>query len=292
MNRPHHAAARRRWSTLASAAGLALVVTACGNAREISEAGTTSRAPNATTKPQRAADVPPPAPAPRTGSCRILRPDDIPPSTNDTRTTPCRSRHTAVTFFVGRFRPAMLGGPSLSTVARSFAAKRCLHRFYAYAGGGPAQKAMSLLNVAYFFPSDRQLRRHANWFRCDVVSGYDLQRVLYPLPAHLRGSLSGGIRDDVRECVTKRFGTPGVAYVPCTRRHVQRAIGVLSLGGPHTAFPSTASQKSRISSWCGRQTAAYLGYPSGRYFWGYQWLSRREWADGDRYGKCFAVTES
>jgi hypothetical protein len=289
MKPPADAAVRRRWATLASAAGLVLVMTACGNAGDLSEAGTSSPAPNAAPKTQRAKELPP-APPPRTGACRALRPDDIPPATNNTRTTPCRNRHTAVTFFVGRFKPAMLSGTVLSTAAKSFAATRCLHRFYVYSGGGPAQQALSLLNIAYFFPSARQLGRHANWFRCDVVSGYDLQRVLYPLPAHVRGSLSGGVRENVRECVSKRFGAPGVKYVPCTRRHVQRAIGVLSLGGPHTAFPSTASQKNRISSWCGRRTAAYLGYPSGRYFWGYQWLSRREWTDGDRYGKCFAVT--
>jgi Septum formation len=292
MKPPADAAVRRRWATLASATGLVLVLTACGNAGDLSEAGTSSPSPNAAPKTQRANQLPPPTPPPRTGACRALRPDDIPPTTNTTRTTPCRSRHTAVTFFVGRFKPAMLSGTVPSTAAKTFAATRCLHRFYVYSGGGPAQKALSLLDIAYFFPSARQLGRHANWFRCDVVSGYDLQRVLYPLPAHLRGSLSNGVPDDVRECVTKRFGAPGVAYVPCTRRHVQRAIAVLSLGGPDTPFPSTASQKSRISSWCGRRTAAYLGYPSGRYFWGYQWLSRREWTDGDRFGKCFAVTAS
>jgi hypothetical protein len=184
----------------------------------------------------------------------------------------------------------MLSGPNVSTAGRAFATQRCTHKLYPYVGGGKAANALSLLNVVTFFLSARQLARHANWFRCDVVSGYDLQRRLYPLPAHMRGILAGGVPERVRECVTRRFGTPHVAYVPCARPHLQRAIAVLSLGGPHTRFPSVPGQRRRISAWCGTQTAAYLGYPSARYFWGYQWLTRQEWADGDRFGKCFAVT--
>jgi hypothetical protein len=289
MNRPHDGATRCRWAILVSAPVLALVVTACGNARELSKTGDHALSPDGSATPGQSTTVPP-APPPRTGACRRLRPDDIPPSTNETPTVPCRSRHTALTFFVGRFKPAMLSGPVVSPAAKALANQRCTHKFYAYVGGGKAAAALSLLDIAYYFPSARQLARHASWFRCDVVSGYDLQRRLYPLPAQMRGILSGGVPDDVGECVTQRFGTPGVAYVPCTSRHLQRAIAVLSLGGARARFPSVPVQKSRISSWCGRRTAAYLGYPSARYFWGYQWLTRQEWANGDRLGKCFAVT--
>jgi Septum formation len=289
MNRLHDGATRRRWATLVSTASLALVVTACGDARELAKARDGARLPGGSTTSKQTTVVPP-APPPRTGACRRLRADDIPPSTNETPTVPCRSRHTALTFFVGRFKPAMLSGSIVSSAAKALADQRCTHRFYAYVGGGKAAKALSLLDVSYYVPSGRQLTRHANWFRCDIISGYDLQRRLYPLPMHVRGILSGGVPDAVRECVTQRFSTPRFAYVPCTRPHLQRAIAVLALGGPHTRFPNVPVQKSRISSWCGRETAAYLGYPSARYFWGYQWLTRQEWNDGNRFGKCFAVT--
>jgi hypothetical protein len=289
---------QRRLSRLlvAAAAGFALVLSGCGTAQHVASAGdsTATKTPQSTGAQPRQTDTPSPArlSPPKVGRCRLLTAKDIPPSGNATRTRPCRQRHTSVTYFVGKLRPALLGGPR--AVVSAFANKRCGHEITAYLGGGVGDRSQTLLTYAYFYPSANQRAANANWFRCDVISGYELQNRLYPLPAKMRGILAHRIPDTVRACYTKPFinngnkRDPG-AWVPCTTRHAQRTIAALRLGGARTKYAGFNRLGITVNAWCKPKAQAYLGFPQ-TYSWGYNWPDAKEWKRGDRYGRCLAVT--
>jgi hypothetical protein len=217
---------------------------------------------------------------------------DIPPSSNNTGARSCMRRHTAVTYFVGRFRPAVLTGPRAAMSA--LANRRCRHEFTTYLGGGEALQSMSLLTYAYFYPTARQRAAKSSWFRCDVISGYALQNRLYALPDPLRGILRNGVPDSVRTCYTRTFiGRDNPkhdgAWVPCTKRHAQRTIAALRLGGPSTRYLGSDKLRVEVSAWCKPKALVFLGSPTS-FSWGYSWPSRSQWSRGHRFATCLAVT--
>jgi hypothetical protein len=284
----------RRWLAVAAGlAGLCFVLSACGTAAQVASADRSST-PQQSTKPlpsSRGSTAKRPA-APRAGACRTMVPTDIPPPSNNTPTKPCSKRHTAVTYFVGTFRPALLTGPRATMSA--FANQRCRYEFTQYLGGGQAAQSMSLLTYAYFYPAARQRAAKSNWFRCDAISGYALQHRLYPLPNPLRGILAKGVPDSVRTCYTRRLvGRSGSmhrgAWVACTARHAQRTIAALRLGDPSTRYLGPTKLRIEVSAWCKPKAQLFLGSPAN-FSWGYSWPSRSEWSRGYRFATCLAVT--
>jgi Septum formation len=292
MSRRQQRVRRSRLAVAVGLAGVPLVVSACGTATEVASADRTSGSTSTATRsqPQTPQSSPVKIEAPRPGECRTMRPKDIPPASNNTSAKPCSRRHTAVTYFVGKFRASVLDGSkeTLSAVANS----RCRHKFASYLHAGPATQSMSLLTYAYFYPTDKQRAAEANWFRCDAISGYVLQRRLYPLPHRLRGILAKAVPDSVRACYTRQFITGQEhrgAWVPCTKRHEQRTIAALRLGGPSARYAGSNELRVRVSAWCKPKARVYLHSPAS-YSWGYSWPSRSEWNHGRRHATCLAVT--
>ncbi len=292
------------------AVALAVSLGACSAAQNVAEGGhtgvtpassgttPTTSGPTPTPTPTATTTTPNPAPAPANLACRVLKKGDIPRDSNNDPTVPCRSSHTAQTFYVGRW-PARLFKPPVTSAdpqLKSYAIRHCTRAFNAFVGGSPLDRQTTLLTWAFFVPAPSELLRQSNWFRCDVISGWTLAGHLYSLPTSMHGILDSGVPDDVRTCFTRLFVNNGTKkdpgrYVPCTMPHAQRAIAALQLGGKSDPFPSVKSQESRLNAWCGPKVQAYLGNPSS-YKWGYSFVTRKKWRSGDRFGTCYAVTSS
>ena len=108
---------------------------------------------------------------PAVGDCRLLEPDDIAGSSNDTDPVSCKDAHTArrSTSASSRARTPT-GGRTIRRWAPrcSTPATRSFRRF---TGADESLAMRTVLSWAWFGPSEAAWEDGARWFRCDVVGG-------------------------------------------------------------------------------------------------------------------------
>jgi hypothetical protein len=241
-----------------------------------------------TTKPTTPAPTvaaPPPA-APPAHACYDL---DFAAAAEPTTTAApvrCSGTHTTTTIRVGTIRPVVDGhllAFDSDTVQKQIAA-RCRARFTAYVGGDEEAHRLSRLTVVWFSPSLADSDRGALWFRCDLLAlaGGDQ---LAPLPRRTRNLLAEPTALD-------RFGTCGTTSpsaarfqrVICSRPHTWRVRGTVDL--PAKASYLGKGAGAAADSTC-HDLEARLASDVLKLKWSFEWPTRAQWADGQRYGYCW-----
>lgn len=234
-----------------------------------------------------AAETPAPVPPrPDEGACHLLRPDDAASPTSEREPVPCRARHTAVTFHVGRL-DLRVGGRERdvdSGVVRRRVADACAARLPRHVGGGAEALRLSMLTSVWFTPTSEEVDAGARWFRCDVVGLAGGGRLL-PLPrdtSGLLGSTAG--RGRFGMCGTAEPGSKGFARVPCQARHSWLAVAAVGLAGRD--YPTAERVGARMEPICREEARARSDDPLDL-TWSEERPTRAQWGDGRRFGICW-----
>jgi hypothetical protein len=136
----------------------------------------------------------------------------------------------------------------------------------------------------WFSPSLEEGDLGARWFRCDVVALAGRDR-LAPLPRSLRGVLDrNGALDTYGTCGTAAPAAPRFQRVICSRRHTWRARATIELpaGAKYLGQAAGAAADSACRDIDTRLAADIL-----KLQWSFEWPTRAQWEQGQRYGICW-----
>ena len=225
--------------------------------------------------------------APELGACRMLVPDDLAEPSNATRTVSCIEPHTAETYAVGplpdRFQDASYGSKELDL----FAHDTCASEFRKFLGADESLVMRTVLNWAWFRPSEKAWDDGARWYRCDVVGGGDQSKEYVELPRTAKGLL----RDQPDEWMACANGpTVESVKVTCDQPHTWRAVTTIKLGEPGDAYLGDRLVTSRTRDFCSKSVGAWMNYPDD-YDFGFTWFHEAEWDAGNRRSICWAKTD-
>ena len=266
-----------RWT----AAVLALVVVVL--------AGCSSEDPQAAPEPSpslSASSAPPPPPTPKVGECHALSVVEATDPVDPSPPVPCRRRHTSVTVKVGKLQ-LVADGHELAVDSRTVRrqiADACPASPGAFVGGDQTTQRLSRFEVVWFSPSLEQADAGANWYRCDVVAVRS-EGKLAPLPPRLKGVLDQkGALDRYGTCGSAAPDAGGFERVVCSDKHAWRAVDVVDLPADTQYLAKDAA--ARGDSTC-EDVAAQRANGSLKYTWSFEWPTRTQWAEGQRYGYCW-----
>lgn len=227
---------------------------------------------------------------PQIDACRVLTPEDVAQPSNATETLDCADPHTARTYAVGqlpdRFNEADYQDPKLS----AFAYNTCGEKFRTYVGADESIAMRTVLNWAWFRPSQEAWSEGARWYRCDVVGGSAQSEEYVDLPEETRGVLLGRPPNELMVCAVGPT-ISGSVKVPCSEKHDWRAISTVRLGNAKDDYPGDRVVEVRTRDFCSDQVGAYLEYPVD-YDFGYTWFHEAEWEAGSRRSVCWAKTDA
>ena len=227
---------------------------------------------------------------PRLGACRVLSPDHVTRPSNDTATVDCSEPHTAETYAVGPlpadFDDAEYDAPRLG----AFAYRTCAEAFQRFVGGDESLVMRTVLNWAWFRPTEEAWADGARWYRCDVIGGGEQSESYVELPETAKGVLLGKPDDRWLVCADGA-SVSGAPKIPCSEPHNWRAVTTIKLGQPDDAYPGDRVVEVRTREFCSDSVGAWLGYPVS-YDFGYTWFHEAEWEAGNRRSVCWAATKS
>ena len=178
--------------------------------------------------------------------------------------------------------------PADADRVRAQMARTCPRAMTRYVGGTREDRALSRFAVVWFAPNSEQAAQGADWFRCDLVA-IAAQDRLQPLPARPRVA---GVLDRAAGpatyglCGTAEPGTSGFDRVICDRRHSWRAVATIPLAGGKR-YPGTARVRSAGDESCRERVAGQAEDPLS-FEYGWEWPTREQWDNGQRYGYCWA----
>ena len=274
----------RHRSVLGLVAGLVLVagvLAGCAGSSSSSAQGEPTPLTSPTPTPT-VTVTPKPDPPPATGTCYRLGYAGALAPTTARRPVPCTGRHTAVSFFVGRY-PAKLAvdGGRVHRIESTV----CPRRFAAYVGGTLDTRRLSVLRTVWFTPTVQQAGLGAHWFQCVVIALQGKQR-LAPLDVPVRGVLNQQAgRDHYALCGTAEPGTAGFQQRICALPHTWKALRTVVLrAGP---YPGEATVRAAGQSPCQDAGRAVASDPLD-YQWSYQWPTAQQWRAGQTWGTCWA----
>jgi hypothetical protein len=228
--------------------------------------------------------------APDVGACRMLSPDDVSRSSNDTAAVSCDDPHTAQTYAVQslphRFDHASYEDGKVAALAY----RTCSREFIDFTGADESLAMRTILSWVWFRPSSAAWDSGARWYRCDVIGGGDQARAYVDLPDTTRGLLLGRPRDAWMVCA-QGATVSGSVKVPCSDKHDWRAVTTIVLGDAATSYPGDHQVQARTRDFCSKSVGAWLDYPVD-YDFGYSWFHRAEWDAGNRRSVCWARTDS
>lgn len=225
---------------------------------------------------------------PEVGACRLLTLDDVAMAANATRTVECSQKHTAETYAVGDL-PAELDDASYdSQDLATFAYETCTTQLREFLGTDESVAMRSVVNWAWFRPSEKAWEDGARWYRCDAVGGGEETDGLVPLPASAEGLLSGRPDDRWMVCA-QGVSVDGSVKIPCSRPHDWRAVTTIKLGEADDPYPGDRVSEVQTRNFCSRSVLAWLNYPA-QYDYGYTHFHEAEWAVGNRRSVCWAKT--
>jgi Septum formation len=259
-----------------------------------SRAGT-SVSPSASTPgdPTSTKSVPANQPPPSREACYRLTSRDLSRFANHDKSVPCRTAHTSVTFFIGKL-PAhvVTGTPPVTDPAVQKAAPRvCAPAFRRYVGGDWQDRLLARFNFTYYLPDAVSVGPDTNWVRCDLYLTRTVEGgKTYPhrLPHDARGALDKSDALDLFGiCSPSAPGTAGFKLLLCSHRHDWRSIAPIRLGSDNTVWPGVKEVKDRGDSRCSDAVRQWLGYPT-TWRYGWQWPTRSDWTNGQRFGYCWA----
>lgn len=231
------------------------------------------------------------SPPPSSGSCRVLRPRDLNTVVNDTPTVPCKQRHTAVTFHVGKLPAGAVEGATSSgdDKVEAAAERMCSREFSDYVGGTRGNRMLTSLRSTFFLPDAEQFDLGARWVRCDLFAYAD-DTALAELPGRLKGALDNAdLRADLGICSRVSPKHPKFMHIICTRDHQWRAVSRVRLGKEQAKFPGGPELSDQAAAACRKVVRNYLDTREA-FSYGFEVPRRESWADGDRFGFCWAET--
>jgi hypothetical protein len=226
--------------------------------------------------------------APDNGACRVLTPEDVTGSSNDTRPVPCSQAHTAQTYAVGDLPPQFDHAAYDDPAVASYAYRTCAHAFMEFTGADESLAMRTILSWAWFRPSSDAWDAGARWYRCDVVGGGDQTRSYVDLPRTAKGLLLGRVADRWMVCA-QGATVSGAVKVPCSDKHDWRAVTTIVLGESGDPYPGDQTVQARTRDFCSKSVGAWLDYPVD-YDYGYSWFHASEWNAGNRRSVCWART--
>ncbi|MCD4527178.1 septum formation family protein [Nocardioides sp. cx-173] len=225
---------------------------------------------------------------PELGACRVLSPEDVAQASNATRTVDCTERHTAQTYAVGElpeeFEDVARDDPSLG----EFAYRTCSAKFLKFLGADESMVMRTVVNWAWFRPSEKAWEDGARWYRCDVVGGGEQSDRFVTLPTTAEGLLLGRPQDRWMVCVAGQSVT-GSPRTPCNEPHDWRAVSAIKLGEPEEPYPGDRVVEVKTRDFCSTAVGAWLNYPVN-YDFAYTWFHEAEWEAGNRRSVCWAKT--
>ncbi len=278
----------------AAAASLLVLLAGCsGSAEEAQPGGTEGASVGASSAgggsgngTGRTAETAPP----ELGACRVLEPSDVEEPTDDTEKVGCDEPHTAETYAVGplpdRFEDAAWDDERLGQLAY----RLCGRRFPRFLGAEESRVLRSVLDWAWFRPSEEAWEAGARWYRCDVVGDQLSEQEYAPLPETAEGALSGLEPEEKYVLCANGETVAGSVKVPCSEPHTWRAVTSIRLGGEKDAYPGDRVAEVRSRDFCSDSVAAFLNYPLDFEF-GYTWFGEGEWEAGNRLSICWARTD-
>ncbi len=263
---------------------------------DVPPSGTASSGSPSAASPSDASGAPPPpttlpasARPPRANACYDLDFAEATSPTNTEKPVSCRRPHTSQTFYVGRL-DTVVDGHLLavdSAQAQAQVREACPRRLARYVGGSARDQRLSRLEAVWFSPTLEQSDQGASWFRCDVV-GLSRGSRLADLPGRqLKGLLSRpGALDEVGLCGTAEPGSVGFDRVICSEPHSWRAVTTIDMPGGRP-YPGAASLRAAGEDTCRDFVRRASGSPE-EFRYGWEWPTREQWRDGQRYGFCWA----
>lgn len=230
------------------------------------------------------ADVEPP----ETKACRVLDAEAIAAASDDTDTVECSETHNAETFYVGELDKAD-GADDLAYDDPSLGARvyeECNARYIKFVGATRSLALRTVIDWAWWRPSEAAWEEGARWFRCDVVGGNEESAELVDLPETAKGVLLGIPPPKWMLCADG----PVVAEAPkvaCNQKHVWEAVSAVVMGKPTAKWPGQRVIEVNSRDYCSDWVGAWLNYPLD-YEYGYTYFGRAEWEAGNRQSVCWA----
>lgn len=226
---------------------------------------------------------------PPDGACRLLTPESVAAASDDSETVDCSEEHNAETFYVGELAGAAdLAYDDPSVGAQVF--EQCRPRYLRFVGASQSLALRTVVDWAWWRPSEEAWDEGARWFRCDVVGGNDRSSQLVSLPRTAEGLLLGIPPPRWMLCADG----PVVAdapTVPCSEKHTWRAVSAVVVGEPEDKWPGERVVEVNTRDFCRGWVSAWLSYPLD-YEFGYTWFGEAEWRAGNRQSVCWAKTDS
>lgn len=226
---------------------------------------------------------------PEIGACRQLTTEDVALPSNATETVPCTEEHTAETFAVDDL-PATFDEVGYDDARLGeFAYRTCGAAFMEHLGADESLVMRTVLNWAWFRPSQEAWEQGARWYRCDVVGGGPQSVEYVALPTSTRNLM---LRPDDRWLVCVNGpSVSGSVKIPCSEPHTWRAVTTIKLGQPEDEYPGDRVVEVRTRDYCSDSVGAWLNYPVS-YDFGYTWFHAAEWEAGNRRSVCWAKTDT
>ena len=231
------------------------------------------------------ATVPPdPGPRPEVGECHALTFRQAVAVVGRTEPVPCRRKHTAETYFVGRLRLETPAGNTRrvdSDAAQRQARTTCASRLPRHLGLPPRELRLKMAQAVWFTPSPKHAEAGADWFRCDVVVVASPKKLLR-LPRRTKG---WGDAPVVAMCATAAPDTRAFRRVACGAKHAWLAVATVDLTG--RKLPTQAAIADRMESTC-RDAARSRADDPLDFTWSQESPTEEQWQAGQRYGICWA----
>lgn len=263
---------------LAGMLALSLVLAGCGGSSQGSgqPGPRRTRSAGASTRP---------APPPERGSCHRLTLGAATRPVDASRPVPCSEAHTSQTFYVGRLQRISNG--HLLTLDADRVQRQlggaCDRQLTQTLGGGAEARRISQFEAVWFQPDQRQAAAGAAWYRCDAVAVRSRGRLL-DLPVSIDGVLGGSRAGRYATCGTAAPDHRGFQRVVCAERHSWRAVSTAPLGRGTTYLSRSGAATGDAAC---RQVAQRAAHGSLSYAWSFQWPTRAQWRDGQRFGYCW-----
>lgn len=258
---------------------LVLAVTACTATPTEPDRGpqpAASSTPTETTPPD-------PGTTPEVGECRDLSFAQAVAVVGRTETVPCRRRHTAETYFVGRLDLRTASGFTRrvdSRAAQRQARTTCTARLPRHLGVSPRELRLRMAQAVWFTPSPQRAEAGADWFRCDVVA-VAAPRQLLQLTRRTKG---WGDAPALSMCATAAPGTPAFRRVACSTDRAWVAVSTVDIAGRE--LPRQRAVADRMESTCRDAARARADDPLD-FTWTQETPTQEQWDAGQHYGICW-----
>ena len=290
-------------------AALAVLLSACGSAEDISNAASdtadatstpsepttptptetsateptepsTSSVPTASEATNTKGPRPQPAPRPVVGNCYATGRKAFANQRDGSSPIPCTQPHTTETFAV--FNVGTV--PLPADIDRIWRA--CQPRFREYVGGAPT---ISTLGLTVILPSPSQTDAGQGWARCDAIHqpSYNGNRGL-SRSGSLRNMLAGGVPSEFRGCALHwPKVNQAVIFTSCQQDHQAELIPEsVNLGGPSAPFPGVSTTQARSKSFC---ESTFQDYVSETLNYYYYYPTAVSWKSGSHDTTCWAL---